>query len=304
MKTLSKKVKIILAVAILVVITGIALWFILKPDNKIVAASLVDITLPTDTDNIIGNIEEVSIIDKTWNDYLLIKGWVLKQNVKEKTRDLLLVFKSGSNTLVFDPVNDNLSRPGVSEYCKLTGSADNHGYEGYIPLEMLKDSAYEVGYLIKDESGQYHAMSGKKMKLGNGTVRLENYQIEAHKVAISMRPETDKIKYYFETFNVSDNVFTISGWGFLKGLNTDSSRAYIILRKDNKNVIFTTVPQLRTGVTTYFKDEFGVNLDHSGYSATIDGKLLPKGKYEVLLYIVRGEHIGLTYSNQFIEIGI
>jgi len=303
MKSMSKKTKIILGAALLVVIAGIALYFILKPDTKIVEANQVEVTLPIATDNLIGNIEEVSIVDKTWKDFLLIKGWVVKQNVKEKTRDLLLVLQSETGTLVFDPVNDNISRPGVSEFCKLTGSADNHGYEGYISLDLLKDAEYKVGYLIKDESGQYFAMSGRKIILKDGQVKMENYQIESHLVSVIPQPETDKIKYYFETFNVANNVFTITGWGFLKGLNTDSATAYIVLRKDNKNVYFTTIPQLRTGVTTYFKDEFGVNLDHSGFAATIDGSQVEKGKYEVLLYIVRGKHIGLTYSNQYVELG-
>jgi len=301
---MSKKVKIILIAAIVVVVAGVALFFLLKPGKKIVEARLVEMTLPTATDNIMSNVEEVSLVKSGFKKDLLIRGWAFKENTKEKTRELYLVLQSDKSTLVYDLVDDNLNRPGVSEFFKLTGSADNHGYEAYLPLDQIKDPEYKVGFLLKDETGLYFAMSDRKLQLSEGSAKQVNYEIGAHLVNMQMKPETDKIKYFFETLNVNNNVLTISGWGFLKGLNTDSLKSYLVLRKDNKNIYFTMVPQLRTGVTTYFKDEFGVNLDHSGYSATIDGKQLQKGKYEVLLYIVRGKHVGLTYSNQFIELGI
>jgi len=302
MKTMSKKVKIILIAAIVIVVAGVALFFVFRSGKKIVEVKQVEMTLPDDANNMTGNIEEVSIYKSMWKEDLLIKGWVFKNNVKEKTRDLFLVLVSGNATQVFDLVDDNLKRPGVSEFCKLVGSADNHGYEAYIPMSVLTDTVYKVGFVIKDESGQYFSMSDKEIRLSNGKARLANYSVGARKVVIPIQPANAKIKYYFEQCAVANNVFTLSGWGFIEGQNTDDMQQYVMLKKEKNTVVYTLVPQERKGVTTFFKD-LGLNLDHSGFAAVIDGARIEPGKYEILLYFVKGDQVGLTYTNQFVEFG-
>ena len=231
----------------------------------------------------------------------MIKGWAFKQNVKEKTREMYLVLKAEDSTMVFDLENDNLPRPDVTKYFKMTGGADNHGFDGYIPLDNLKDSSYRIGFIIKDASGQYFSMSQKKLVFSDGSVKLNDSKFLENRVSIPIQPTTDKIQYNLEKCDFSGNKVNIRGWANLEGMNTDSMKTYIVLKNTKTTAVFSVVVETRKDVTIYYK-KTGLNLDLSGFTCMIEGGDLEAGKYQVCIYIVSGSVAGFIYSHNFVDI--
>lgn len=302
MKSKKKIVIIVLSVLILMTIIFSVYYFFIRDDQENSVAKLVEMTVPGATQNITGRIEDVKIETSLWKDVLVVKGWVFKQNVKEQSRELYLVFKSGNRTLIYDLENDNLPRPDVTQYFKMEGGVDNHGYEGHIPMKDLKDTTYQVGFFIKDETGQYFAMSQKEIAFFDGIVKLDDSKPLANQVSAPTLEPTAKIKYFFEQFDISANKLNIKGWAFLEGMNTDSLKTYIVLKNAKTKVVFSTVVQPRPDVTSCFKDT-RLNLDLSGFSSQIDGRDLENGRYDVCLYLVRGNQVGFSVYEKFWEIG-
>jgi hypothetical protein len=302
MKSNKKAVTIAVSVLVLIAIIFCVYYFFIRDDKAKSGAKLVEMTVPGNTQNITGNIDEVKIESSMFKDVLKIRGWAFKQNVKEKSREMYLVFKSGNSTLVYDLENDNAARPDVTKYFNMTGGADNHGFEAYIPVKELRDSTYRIGFMIRDESGQYFSMSQKEIAFSNGSVQLNNSKFVDNRVSIPLQAGTAKIKYYFDKFAVSGNTLDINGWAFLEGMSTDSLKTYVVLKSVKTTAVFSVVVFPRKDVTNHFK-ETRLNLDACGFSCKIEGGDLEKGKYEVCLYLVNENQAGLSCSGKFAEIG-
>jgi len=54
-------------------------------------------------------------------------------------------------------------------------------------------------------------------------------------------------------------------------------------------------------VTAAFRDS-KINLDKSGYLANVPKDLLPEGRYQIGLYIVKGEDQGMAFFDRYITI--
>lgn len=139
------------------------------------------------------------------------------------------------------------------------------------------------------------------IKIAEGNVIMIDYEPESEQVSLTLKVPTDKINCNFEIVDSSGNYITISGWGVLTGLNSDAMKSYILLKKNETVVVFTTIIRTRPDVTTYFKDS-GLNLDSSGFSATIPTENLKKGHYQVGLFIVKENKTGMTYTDKYIDI--
>ena len=302
MKANKKQVKIIVVVLFLIVVVLGGIYFFTRSDNEKPEASLIEMTLPGNTQNVMSNIEGVTIEKSMFKDVLHLNGWVFKQDTKDKIREVYLVLKSKQNTLVFDLEKDNLPRPDVTKHFQMIGGVDNHGFEGYIPMKLLVDTSYRAGFVIKDATGQYYSTSSKEIKISDGKVTLNNCQTGSNQVSITFKPVTAKVKYYFEKLDLTDNSLTISGWSFFEGMNTDSLNTYIVLKNDKASKVFSVIVQPRKDVTSFFKSS-GLNIDLCGFTTKIIGDELEKGHYEVCIYNVKANHVGLTYTGKFIDIG-
>jgi len=135
-------------------------------------ARYVNMSLPPKTENIKFNIDVVKRSRLGWHDVLLMRGWVFKENVKEKERDVYLVLKSNSNTMVFEIEKDSIPRPGVTSTFKMKGGANSHGFEVNLPTYYLKEDTYKIGFVIEDKTGKYYEVSKKELKISDSTVSI------------------------------------------------------------------------------------------------------------------------------------
>jgi len=296
-----KAITIGMSILVLIAAIFIVYFLFLRNDQGESDVKLIEMKLPVATQNIVMNIDELKVEASGGDDFLMIKGWAFKKNVKEKSRELYLVFKSINDTLIYETEKGNILRPGVTSHFKLDGGVDNHGFEGQILLKDFKDTTYRLGIIIKDETGQYFIMSGKEISFSNGSVMLNDLKPKNNRVSIPFLPSTLQIRYNFEKFDFSENKLNVSGWAFIEKMNADSLKTYIVLRNAKTLATYSVVVDTRKGVTSYFKN-LGLNLDLSGFSCYIDGGSLEKGKYQVCIYIVRGSKAGFIYSHNFVEI--
>ena len=77
----------------------------------------VEMNLPRETQNIKFAFDEVKVTKLKWKDAILIKGWVVKENVQSAKRDLFLVLKTKNQSLVFKIEKDSILRPDILLLC-------------------------------------------------------------------------------------------------------------------------------------------------------------------------------------------
>jgi len=161
---------------------------LIKIDNE---ASLANITLPSETQDVKFRIEALRSWKLKWKDALLMQGWVFKINVKKGKRDVYLVLKSKNCTLIFGLEKDNLIRNDVRDFYHMAGDINNHGFEIIIPLYRLKEDAYQIGFVIEDETGKYYYNSNKALKVSDEHVFLGDYEPEiiSHQVSLCLIDE-------------------------------------------------------------------------------------------------------------------
>ena len=278
---------------------------LIKTDHE---ARIARIILPSETNKIKFAIDAVYREKLKWKDALLIKGWAFRENTVKKDRELFLVLRSISNTLIFKIENDSISRPDVTDFFYIAGGVHNHGFETNIPSYFLNESTYQIGFAIWDVTGKYFTMSLKELKIADGEVTIDNSVSEldsvsnSNQLSLTLKEPTCKVNYNFETVCVLNNKLIISGWGYCTGMNTASLKSYILL-KQNENVrIFDVCPQIRKDVTSYFATT-GLNLDSCGFQAKIPTENMGNGNYQLGLYTVKGNQVGIVYTDKVIKVG-
>ncbi len=136
----------------------------------------------------------------------------------------------------------------------------------------------------------------------NAIIKVEN---ESSRVNFDLqepgRPVLMGIGVVEETVVRWKEIITIRGWGFLSGLDADGIQHYILLKKDDKILVFDTVNMRREDVTEHFKDS-GLNLDNAGFEANIAKGLLKEGEYQIGLFINAGDEEGYILSDLHLEI--
>jgi hypothetical protein len=125
---------------------------------------------------------------------------------------------------------------------------------------------------------------------------------KSNPVSITLKVPTRKINNNFETISFSGNNLIISGWGFLDGMNSDFLKSYILLKKNDIVTVFSVNVQIRKDVTKFF-NKSGLTLDSTGFFIQIPSENLEKGHYQIGLYILRGNQVGMIYSEKYMDIG-
>jgi hypothetical protein len=275
-------------------------YHVIRADRE---ARPATISLPAETHNIKFNIEEVRKERLGWKDAVLIRGWVFRQAVKEKKRAVYLVLASKNKMLIFNADNASISRPDVSAGFHLEDSINNHGFEICVPLFRLKEDSYKIGFAIRDETGNYFSGYDKVLRISHDSVFIRN----AVTGFVSKQVETEFLKpvketlYHFEKIERTAGFLNVYGWGFLKGMDAVSLRTFFLLRHNGRVQAYSVHVQTRKDVTGFFSRE-GLNLDASGFQATIPLDDLEKGDYRLGLYIEKEGQAGSVFPKKFISI--
>jgi len=122
--------------------------------------------------------------------------------------------------------------------------------------------------------------------------QLEVTKLSSSDVAVSNKPVTD---YIFDSITISDNICTIKGWAFVKGVDSRDVVPAILLVDDENNFYKVTTRIIqREDVTRKFND--GKTYTNSGITSRFSIKNLDKNrKYKLLIQLKIG---GTVYSKQ------
>lgn len=304
-----KKIILIVLVLLLVVAAIFGMYYYYSTVITVEGeGQLVEMTIPGETNDLTMAIEDAHTEKVKLKKILVIKGWIFRQGVEKKEREVFLILKSDNETLIFDIPNDALLRSDVTKYFKMGISTHNHGFELSIPFGLLKEKNYQVGFIISDETGCYYTTYIKDLNIGEGSVTLNmreknlNNQTNYAPVTRTLKPSNHKILAYVEKVSMANDVITVDGWGYLVGMNADSMKTYLLAKMNDSINVFSVMVVNRGDVTAYFKDQ-KLNFDRSGYRAQIGVKSLKRGKYQLGIYIEKGNQTGIMFSEKTIEIG-
>ena len=188
------------------------------------------------------------------------------------------VFEAFLSTLTLE---DGLKTKFENQFCRLSEITNRHRLKEAFDL-FIKTKTWRSVFV--EENKIASALDAKSFP-----------------VSIELKKANREITNYFEYINILENKLTILGWGFIKGLNSDSMKSYILLKSKDSLSVFSANIQIRKDVTEYFKGN-GINYDSTGFSVQIPVYNLEKGHYQVGLYIEKGDQTGIVYSDKYIDV--
>ena len=130
--------------------------------------------------------------------------------------------------------------------------------------------------------------------------RLERVAGESMLYKTTLPAATDNIQYWIDDLAVATHTLEINGWAFIEGHDSMNNEIYIVLKSADRTYVFTTETVLRVGITQHFK-ELGLNLDYSGFAATIPLRKIASGEYSVGIYITKDDIEALQYTDRVVE---
>jgi len=270
-------------------------------------AKPADISLPPETKDIRYFIDDMKQVRLKWKEALSIRGWVFRENVKERDRDVFFVLMGNDDTLIFDIEKDRISRRDVTSYFRMGGDNHDHGFELALAAYRLKEKTYRIGFVIDDQTGRHYHMTHQSLVKTDGSWSVQGIMgsslesLRSRRKTMALKEASRTATHHIDIFEDSAEMATIAGWGFLNGLDTKDIKHYLLFKNGDHIEIVSTIPQTREDVTAAFRDS-KINLDKSGYLANVPKDLLPEGRYQIGLYIVKGEDQGMAFFDRYITI--
>lgn len=109
-----------------------------------------------------------------------------------------------------------------------------------------------------------------------------------------------KIHCWIENFEENKDSLKVSGWTFLKNINSENSTIYVVLFHQTKAFHFLTKKITRPDITAVEND--GFDYHHSGFESNIPTKGVESGKYTLGIVIKNKEDEGFFISERQIII--
>jgi hypothetical protein len=264
-------------------------------------SKLLEISLPSETNNISLNVERVDV----GPNQVEIEGWAFVQNEPYDDSQVYVVL-GGSHTYVFDA--GRIGRLDViaafPEHARLFGSADLHfaGFLSLIPMGNVKSGGYRVGIYIGRGGYEYLQYTDLVLAKSRNSVTVTRAISTLQRIALPV--ESANLRFYVESIRQgvidSREIVEVVGWAFIEDESAGNSEIYVVLRSGGDVLVFSTMSQRRPDVTAYFAPS-GLNLDGSGFIAKIPEDEIGDGAYELGIYIRKGDLEAVRYTGDLLE---
>lgn len=221
---------------------------------------------------ILYGIDYVRTIDKQ----LIISGWAsLEKKTLPSADSIKILLRSADNKLYIATSNISI-RKDISSSFK-NSALDSSGFYGSFMADSLPKGNYELAILINDQmakSGTYTFI--QRVNLGYSE-RFDPQPFTEQINFIEIRHGIDKL-------DDAQDVLKIGGWALRPDMIAKGRQISILLKGDNGIIyISPTHVILRADVTEYFGGKN--NVDECGFDAIISKRKLPKGRYELGIYV-------------------
>lgn len=114
---------------------------------------------------------------------------------------------------------------------------------------------------------------------------------------ISLPDKTNNIMIGMDRVFIGHNSIEPVGWAFVEGQSSVNSTTYIVLASEQHTYIYKATPLTRVDVTWTFRD-LDLDLDLSGFIATISVEQIRNGEYDIGIYITEGAIEALQYTDK------
>lgn len=202
-----------------------------------------------------------------------ISGWSYVENSDAEESKTYVVLKGKDTTLVYPTAL--MIRKDITK--ALNKKLDKSGYHLLLFKKYLVKDNFQIGIFIT--KGQTHALKyiGKTLNLKEFEPAITHIQVP--------EPSND-IQVSIDALEDTNTFFKLKGWCHIKGLGSEDSRTYIVLRSDTQQYIFDTSVENRADVSAALTP---LNLDSSGFTAKISKATLSQGTYKIGLIIIKGK---------------
>ena len=222
----------------------------------------------------------VDMIDED-EELVRLSGWaaVRDQDSKKLKTYVLLV----SETETFRVSTEQTMRPDVASYLK----HPQYLYSGYsvtFPKEKLPKGIYRIGLQGTVEKNQtVNSITDKVLRHS-----ITNYQVPFK----AEMPDPGDFPKSIDQAVDSAEFYNISGWAAPVQSDFKGYTIQLILKSEGNVFACATESRIRKDVTAYFKNLY--NLDDCGFAAKIKKNILPKGNYEIGIYLHRANEKGMV----------
>ena len=262
-------------------------------------AHLVNVVLPLESKDIIFDIDGVVMLEAQWKNLFSVNGYAFFSGINVDQNQVYMVLKSEEAQYVFNSLK--CYRGGLKDEAINTGlNLDYAGFHSDISLRRLRSGLYRIGvYLV---NGEKKAMAFSKSYVYINNKHEVEYIESLAKEQDELFPSTTEIvKYTFDRIIEYGTLITYQGWAFVEGKDTRKPQIYLVFKLNEKNKIYNTSIMKRGDVTAHFA-ELNLNLDDSGFLATISKAEFSPGDYQIGIYIKGDGYEGFSITDKTLVI--
>lgn len=215
--------------------------------------------------------------DSVYSSLAWYFGYFIKDNITHKPLDFLV-----------DEIKSDATKQKSFWYV----NAHNNTYS----LNEANQQFISENYVIDKNFEGLDAWAKRFVpkKIFEQKINLEKYK------PFSENQYGKEIKAWIEKFELVENNLKLSGWSFLKNINSDNNHIYIVLLGENKEVSYITNAINRPDITTFIND--GNNYDKSGFELNTNLNKLSGGTYKLAILITNKTEEGLFITDKQIRI--
>ncbi|NLG35214.1 MAG: hypothetical protein GX548_07660 [Lentisphaerae bacterium] len=122
-------------------------------------APRVSLPLPAPAGRLHSFVDQLTSVKLSWKDALQLRGWVFREGVQRPERNLFLVLQGQRTPPIFAVAENRIWRKDVSDFYHLNGDTHQHGFLLTFPTYGLSEPAYQIGFLLEDETGRHFQLS-------------------------------------------------------------------------------------------------------------------------------------------------
>jgi len=198
--------------------------------------------------------------------------------------------------------NRALSQNEIKSNMNTTLIGDEDGLEFYYDFNGKKDQ--HVFYNIAGYDGHaYRVYIAPEFQRKSGKVVVDwddNSGGSGQSIDISIPEPTNNIQFSIDKGLENETTLEIVGWAFIKRYSSENTQIYICLKSNSGKYVYSTVPVKRPDVTAHFGN---LNLDDSGFKATLTKKEMKPGSYQVALLVTKDDTIkAFQYTSNSLNI--
>lgn len=211
--------------------------------------------------------------DSVYSSLAWYFGYFIKDNIAHKPLDFLI-----------DEIKSDPSKQKSFWYV----NAHNNSYS----LNEINQQFISENYVIDKNFEGLDAWAKRFVpkKIFEQKINIDKYK------PFSENQYGNEVKVWIESFELTEKNLKISGWAFLKNINSKYSFIYVILLNEEKEDVYLTSTISRPDITAFIND--GNNYDNSGFELDTSLNELKVGTYKLAILITNNSEQGLFITDK------